>query len=362
MQHAVLAALAFGCALGVPSAQAAPRIIQPLQLGAQPTPRPGDWFYRDRVIDRPPAAMAAVTRGFVSRYYRSPDGQPVLVTLSSSFPDIAQNRSASQSFVTFLGTRVHGPELKLLRVFIGTPGEIAAACGGAPGVLACYSRLQRRMYVPDRDPQEGGPFTREYAVTHEYGHHVAASRSNYPFSSLNYGAKYWSSDEYVCARASRGLLFPGNQTSHYSQDSGEGFADTYAHLHYTNVIWQFADILRPNAGSLAAVRRDVLAPWRGPAHLRMSGFLSPRAAVRSFAFHQSLDGVLSFRLAGPARSSYDILLVNRGRVVRRTTAGGSRDVMSVLSCRSLVRTAPFTLRVVRRTGSGPFTVSASIVG
>lgn len=347
--------------LAAPAA-AAPRTIEPLAVDAKPSP--GAAFFRDRVIDRAPTAMAAaVTRGLITRRYRTPDGRSVEISISSSFPDVAENRAAAQSFAYFLATRTHGSELSGLRVFIGTDAEVNAICGGGAGVLACYERAARRMYVPDRDPRNGGPFTREYAVTHEYGHHVAGLRSHHPFPALSYGAKRWSSFQYVCARARAGQLVPGNQTDRYRDDPGEGFADTYAHLHYPSVIWQYAEILRPNGGSLAAVRNDVVAPWRGPQRRVIRGSLGNGVSVRGYALRQRLDGLLSFALSGPRGSRYDLLLVYRGQVVRQTRAPGSNDRMTVLSCRGPgVPTATLALRVVRRTGAGPFTLRTSVVG
>ena len=341
-------------------ALAAPRIIEPLRAQAPRTAGAGSWFFRDRVITHP-VASAAVATGRILTLHYAVGGETVEIALSPTFADIPQNRAAARSIVDFLGTRVHGPELGQLRVFIGTQAEVSLLCGGGVEVLGCYSSSQHRMFVPDREPP-GGPYSREYAMTHEYGHHIASLRSNAPWPALSWGPKYWASYEHVCARAERHLLFPGDEGSHYAANPGEGFADSYAHLQYPAVPFQYAPIMAPTPGSLAAVRRDVLHPWRGSRRTRLRGVLSATAAVRTFPIRQSLDGFLSFRLQGPAGSNYDLELVNRGRVVRRTTARGSRDRLTVLGCRASAQTATYALRVVRRGGAGPFWLDTAVAG
>jgi hypothetical protein len=357
---ALAMAAAVVCVWGsaAPPALAAARVIEPLRAQAPRAVGAGGWFFRDRVITRP-VATAAVAPGGVLTLHYPVGGQTVEIALSAAFADIPQNRAAARSIADFLGTRVHGPELGRLRVFIGTQAEASLLCGGGVEVLGCYSASQHRMFVPDREPP-GGPYSREYAITHEYGHHIASLRSNAPWPALSYGAKYWASYVHVCARAQRQLLFPGDEGSHYAANPGEGFADTYAHLQYPRMPFQYAPIMAPTPGSLAAVRRDVLQPWLGPRRARLRGVLSAGAPVRSFTIRQSLDGVLSFRLQGPVGSNYDLELVNRGRVVRRTTAAGSRDRLTLLGCRASAPTATYVLRVVRRGGAGPFWLDTAV--
>ena len=180
------------------------------------------------------------------------------------FADDETNRRGAQSFVDFLASRVHGAELGKLRVFIGTAAEVNNACGGEQGVAACYVGDERRMYIPNEDPGGGSPFTLNYVITHEYGHHIAGFRRNDPFSAINWGPKYWASYNLICAGVFAGRYFPGNQGSHYLDDPGEGWADSYAHLHYPSVPFQFNRGFAPDAGAFAAIRRDVLTPWNGP--------------------------------------------------------------------------------------------------
>ncbi|MFL5820408.1 MAG: hypothetical protein ACJ76S_06965 [Solirubrobacteraceae bacterium] len=320
----------------------------------------GAWFFRDRVIDHPVARAAAANGGLLTLHYPV-GGQSVEISLSPAFADIPQNRAAARSVVDFLGSLPHASELGQLRIFIGTQAEVSVLCGGGVEVLGCYAASQHRMFVPDREPP-GGIYSREYAMTHEYGHHIASLRSDAPWPALAYGAKYWSSYEHVCARTEHHLLFPGDESSHYAANPGEAFADTYAHLRFPRVPFQFSSIMRPTPGSLAVVRRDVLHPWRAPRAARLRGVLGAARPIRSFTIRQSLDGSLSFRLLGPPGSNYDLELVNRGRVVRRTDAPGSRDRLTLLGCRADRPTVTYSLRVVRRSGSGAFSVDTAVPG
>lgn len=357
---ALAAATLCAGAAAAPSALAGSRIVQPLRPQPSTGAGAGAWFFRDGVTARP-VATAAAAQGTALTLHYPVGGQTVEIALAPDFADIPQNRAAARSIVDFLGTRVHGSELGQLRVFIGTQAEVSLLCGGGVEVLGCYSAAQHRMFVPDREPP-GGPYTREYAMTHEYGHHIASLRSDAPWPALTYGAKYWASYEHVCARSEQHVLFPGDEGSHYGANPGEAFADTYAHLHYPNVPFQYAPIMAPTAGSVAAVRRDVLQPWRGARRSRLAGALSAATPIRSFTIRQSLDGTLSFGLHGPPGSNYDLELVNRGHVVRRTSVPGSRDRLTLLACRESAPTATFVLRVVRRRGAGPFSVAAAVPG
>lgn len=320
--------------------------------------------YTSRLIDAPPPqARAAVTgrTATSSHIYTALDGRHVEVTLSDTFLDTRENEQAAQQYVYFLGSRLHGFELSLLHVFIGTPQEIQTICGG-PTVLACYAAGQRRMYIPSRDPANGGPYTRDYAITHEYGHHIAATRRGDPFSALSYGAKYWSAYEHICSRARRRQFFPGNQTTHYLSDPGEGFADTFAHLHYPDVPFQFNPLMGPDPVAFAAIRRDVLTPWRVPRRRVFRSSLGG-ASFRSYALPFTLDGTLDLRLSGPRGTGFDILVYLDGRLITQTRALGSHDRLIYTLCRPVeAQSLTPVVRVVRRIGAGRFTLYAAYPG
>jgi hypothetical protein len=287
------------------------------------------------------------------RSYATPDGYRVGVVASSAYPVDA---AADQKLVDFLASRVHGAELGDLSVYVGTPDEIVQICGGNPDVVACYATDQARMYVPGESVR-GIPV--EYPLTHEYGHHVASRRSNSPWEALDWGAKHWSSALRVCTQVRRGLLFPGNQGSHYWDDPGEGFADGYAHLHYPEAPWYYNQLMRPTAKALAAIRRDVLAPWTGPRTRTFRGRLGPRQARRSFQIRMALDGDVELNLTAPRGTYYEVEAETPGFAAGRKLRGGGD--FGVEWCRQR-RVDLIELTVRRRAGSGPFALRVSWPG
>ena len=300
-----------------------------------------------------PAMRTARAAARPPRSYATPDGYPVVVEASASYP---MDPAADQKLVDFLASRVHGAELGELSVYVGTPAEIVDLCGGDPEVVACYAIDQARMFVPG-EAVRGIPV--EYPLTHEYGHHVASRRSNSPWEALDWGAKHWASAMRVCSYVRRGLLFPGNQGSHYWDDPGEGFADGYAHLHYPAAPWHYNRLMRPTAKALAAIRRDVVQPWTGPRSRTFRGRLGPHRAKRSFQIQLTLDGDLGLQLTAPRGTVYEVEAETPGFAAgRRLRSGGE---FGVEWCRRRgVDHVKLTVR--RRSGSGPFALRVSWPG
>ena len=311
-----------------------------------------------------PVARSSQIKATASKAFRTPDGTTIDVQSSTAVPN---PDAVGQEIVNFLGTRVHGQELSRLRVFIGVPREISDACGGGSEVLACYASSERRMYVPDRDPgvNRSAAFSRDYAVTHEYGHHVANFRSNAPFPALNYGAKYWASYKYVCAGALGGDYFPGDQGEHYLDDPGESFADTYAHLPengFADVPWQFNPALRPDVGAFAALRRDILDPWRASGRRVVTGSLNAVRRSRLTAVRLRLDGTLDLRLRGPRRANFSVAIYDGTDLIARTRTAGSQDHLRTTLCRDGTPIETVRIRVNRLTGAGAYSLTALYPG
>jgi hypothetical protein len=337
-------------ALAALPAAASARELQPPVPGGER----GAGAMRDTVLRSAPLATTARAKA-----YKAPDGSTILVDVSPSY---RRDDAAIQKFVDFLGRLPHGSELSRLRLYIATPGEVERLCGGVPGTLACYAAALQVMIAPGQQPPSTN-LSLGYIVAHEYGHHVAANRTNAPFPASNYGPKYWASQELVCQGVLDKRYFPGDEGEHYKSNPGEAWAETYARLTYPGVAWAFDPSLAPDAASLATARRDVLDPWRGNVTKRFSGTLGARDKAKDVSFRLRLDGSLSLSLSGPRTANFDLGVIAAGREQATTRARGSRDKLSPrVVCRKSLSGGQITVRVRRRSGSGRFTVTAKYPG
>src|SRR4051794_6661811 len=353
----MMLAFALGAALALPAAAAANPDAQPL---VDQTPL-GSHF-KDRVVTSSPRlARAAVSGNW--RSYPIKDGSHVSAAISDAYANTL-DPTVAKSYVDFLDSLDHGPELSSLRIFVAPPAEVLAECGGQAGTLACYDSGTKIMVVPgEQTDADSSGVTTSYVVAHEYGHHIAASRSNAPFRAFSFGPKYWSSYERVCDRSVKGLLAPGNESDLYFSNPGEGWAETYAHLRYPDVSWDFNPLLKPDAGAYDAARKDVLTPWtRNVAKVFKGTFGRHGSRTRRFSFDLTLDGALHVRLRGPKKSNYNLFLSSNGRSEGKTSAAGSRDSVNYEAACREDATEHVTVGVKRVAGSGPFTVRVSYAG
>jgi len=362
--------LAAGCAVAL--ATPAPTTASGAELhvpnDATAPSRPFAAPLRDAVIDTPretrrSTARAAGVRATASASQRffSSDGQgPVRVDLSESYGEMTQAKV--QPFVDFLASRVHGSELRRLTLFILTPAEIREAC--TETALACYLPRRELMVIPGEQTQSG-EVPVEYVITHEYGHHVATNRDNDPWTeplpdgvgAAAWGPKAWATREGICAGVADDRYFPGDQGENYARNPGENWAEAYAQLHYPNRFpWQFDRTLAPDAAAFAAITRDVTRPWRGNVAVRRSGRLTRSKRARSFRIATTLDGRVKLSLKRPRGARFELQILTGGKVRVRSRRG--RTTLEATDCQA----RRFTVRVVRRAGSGRFTVRVQTPG
>ena len=202
-----------------------------------------------------------------------------------------------------LGGLVHGPELDRLSVYLATPTELEQVCGAT--VVACYSPSRREMFVAGEDRSVAG-VSREFAIAHEYGHHIANSQRGDLLAPMQGGTIRWATHERVCQLTRAGKLYPGDQDAHYWENPEEAFAQSYAYLNNpTRMPWQYASFLRPTLQSFLEIRADVLSPWQGPTKEVWSGITdASRSASR--ILRTELDGMVSANLEAPSGDALSI--------------------------------------------------------
>jgi len=316
-----------------------------------------------RALDRPTAAevgAAAVPirdgllrdvpapTGFWGGVYTTNTNEHVTIYSSNAY---TTDDASNQRWADFVASLVHGAEISRVTIYLAPPAQVAATCGGAD-ILGCYEAS--RIMAPGEDTAQ---VSAESVVAHEYGHTVAANRSNAPWPALAWGTKRWASYEQVCRRARSRELFPGAEGPLlYQFNPGEVFAETYRLVNERlagrpDTPWRVVDpSLQPDARDLALVEQDVRRPWTANRRLTLNGRFAARGpSARTFTIRTPLDGVL----AATVRStpSVRVELVAGKKLVAH---GSSSIATTVCGARTL------RARVKRVVGSGPFTVSLSL--
>jgi hypothetical protein len=256
--------------------------------------------FHDTVLPRKPSsARGLYDSGGV---YRTQDGTAVRIVVSSSYP---ANPTADQSIADFLGFLLHGPELEQLTVYVGTFSETQLVCGLE--ALACYVPGRSSLFIPGEVP-EGVGVPIEQILAHEYGHHVAAYRSNPPWYAGTWGPKRWADYEGVCRHALDGEMFPGDESAHYTLNPGEGWAETYRLANaqragsWLDIGWPIVDdIFLHDATALGIVSTDVLQPWTAPTAHRIRGRLK-KGQFRKLRIATPLDGTATATVQAKGRA------------------------------------------------------------
>ncbi len=118
-------------------------------------------------------------------------------------------------------------------------------------------------------------------ITHEYGHHIAASRDNDPWPAVEWGTKRWASYLNVCRRSQAGQLFPGDEGDRYALNPGEAYAEDYRVLNerregLPESAWTIVDqSLYPDQTALDLLAQDVTASVDGQHDHDLPGRLPP---------------------------------------------------------------------------------------
>src|SRR5262249_7712038 len=224
-----------------------------------------------------------------------------------------------------LASLVHGSELSTVTVLLSTSGEISRFCG--KDALACYSDRGALLYAPGEDPSSS--LSAEAVIAHEYGHHVAANRSNAPWRALDWGPRRWASSMQVCAATKQGRLYPGAEDPvRYEENPGEGWAETYRVLNQRKLglpesTWDIVtQALYPTSAALTAAEQDVKTPWTTNTTSTLTGTVTRTSRTRAYTVTTPLDGTLklTLRTSRGLRVSFDVF-ASSTRVTHVTGSG-----------------------------------------
>src|SRR4051794_30378753 len=305
--------------------------------------------FKDRVVSNRVVAHAAQAAGTTGRY---PTGD------GGTIPVTAENPTIAQQYATFVGTLPHGAELNYLHIVVVPAARVNTECGGSDGdgILACYGSQDQTMIVPDSQATDSDVSV-DYVIAHEYGHHIAAHRSNAPLSALDFGPKRWSSYELVCGKTIDGKLAPGDENLNSLSTPGEAWAESYARLVFPTEAWRVTSFLETTTGFLFSAMHD----WHLPLKQRVSTVFTGDG-TKTFRLPLTLDGAFTLQLAGPKSAQYDIVVRSGGKVEDRTKKAGSSDRIHYrIACRDR-RTENLAITVVRRSGSGSYSLKATYAG
>ncbi len=309
--------------LAAPAAAETP--LPALQRAAFAVPHPSPPL-RDVVLVGPGAAGARIAATAASGRYSLEDGSndSIAVTVSAACQQ-ACNAADPQAIASTIASFIHGPEVNLLTVQLDTPFELGFDCGF--DAQSCYFSGENKIVLSGNDDAGPDGASREFVLAHEYGHHVAQHRavpSPFP-AAIDWGTERWSSVEHVCQGHRAGAYFPGDEGSHYYEDPGEAFAESFAYNRFPEAAmkWAWAPALRPSGRSLRALRRDTLQPWLGRHSFTVSGRV-PRSGAVVQEFRTPFDGQVSIGPAGYPRLGYELSIRNRsGKTLRSSREGVS---------------------------------------
>jgi hypothetical protein len=336
---AALVVFAASLALATPAGAVSRRALQEGAFSVSAPTAP----IRDVVITHPtPSEARDLATASAAQSYPVNDGAGRTVQIQVSALCTAFCSDADpQTIANFLGTLPHGDEISLLTVEVVEPNlEMPADCG-AVEAQACYYPDENRMFISGDDTTSPPPdnATREFVISHEYGHHLANHRNNSPFNNpaIDWGPKNWASFAQVCQGVRAGRYFPGDEGDHYRQNPGEAFAESFAHNRFPTdpVPWEWPDFPDPHTGAFPAIQRDALHPWNGDSKQTRHGRFGKRRRRKRDVerFATPLDGDMTLTLKGPDRANLALKLKSAdGHTVARANGPGSHEQVSHTIC------------------------------
>jgi hypothetical protein len=309
----------------------------------------GSTTFRDTVLSGSRRLQAARRAGEWGGATTASDGETVRIYVSDGYP---VDPTVTQSLADFLVQLYHGSELASATFYVAPLDELQRICGGF--AAGCYDPESETIVVPGENLPDANGTTKETILVHEYGHHVARSRVNAPWSAEDWGPKRWATAAGVCARQAGGTAFPGDEGANYLLNPGEAWAETFRLLNFDKQTWPTWTVFAPwnvdqsfypDATALQAAEEDVLDPWTGPTVATWTSRVVNLKRAVSKVISTPLDGSMSVKLtSAPRGSQISIVDPTTDAVV---ASGARRASFRVCGRRTLVLS-------VRAKAPGPF--------
>ena len=300
------------------------------------------------------ARLAQAPAGYTGGLVTASDGEQVNVYVQSELA--AADPTMGQRWADMLTSLAHGPEITKLDVYVATLARVQQTCG--KDALGCYGSNRLITMATDLDG-----ITARAVLTHEYGHHVAQSSDNTPWQAVDYGPKRWATVVGVCARTATGELAPGDESSRYTLNPGEAWAEDYRVLNerragLPETFWGVVDQrFYPDQATLDAVALDATTPWTGPTVNTLRSTFTARSTGHGFRVATPLDGTFRVTLTSPAKSRFTLRLLDAATGKELGSSTGAERVKAVET--SVCGQRTLQVQVKRVSGAGAFSLAIS---
>ena len=199
------------------------------------------------------AAVLAAPAGAATQVTHDSAGRPITFDVQATGADVS-------GYTSILDGLLHGSEISSVVVTIVPESSIAARCGSSQAV-ACYrwsSNGDAAMFVPAVAATEV-----RGSLTHEYGHHIDATRPHIPRAPGLDGTPSWWTARDMAARLARGEV-AWDYSKGWDHSIAEIFAEDYAVTNgagSSGIRW----LGDPPQAVSDAIRADLAGPTTPPA-------------------------------------------------------------------------------------------------
>ncbi|HTI32251.1 MAG TPA: hypothetical protein VL422_01160 [Miltoncostaea sp.] len=266
-----------------------------------------------------PLAAVAAPASAATEVTHDGAGRPITFDVLASGADVP-------GYTAILSGLLHGDEISDVVVAVIPETSVASECGDAQAV-ACYrwsSAGGATMFVPAVPPAQV-----RAALTHEYGHHIDATRPHVPGAAGLDGTASWWRARDMAARLARGEV-AWDYSLGWDHSIAEIYAEDYAVTNgagSSGIRW----LGDPPPAVQDAIRADLAGPVSAPT--------APAAAPAPATAPTVMPVVVrrSGRLASGRRARIGFEVTGAGRLAVRVSGATAGRLRAVLRCNARPR-------------------------